>query len=154
MFFFFGHKYSRWSGWTHFFSCCHNYNKRRFEFFFLTVINTVINYINNKKNLIVFFFFVISIVGVRVGSFFSCYNNYNKKRVGFVFFYHKYNRWWDLFTFSLTMQWRRGATSFWQRWNFIILKLALQVDCSKALKSTVTNSFEIVISLSVWKVIF
>jgi len=79
------------------------------------IVVTVINYIDNKKNLITICFFgvVISTVGGRGGFIFSCWHNYNKGRFGFILSCcHKYSRWWDLFVFSVTVQWWRGAIVF------------------------------------------
>ncbi len=85
------------------------------------IIVTIINYIDNKRNSIAIrflcchkysrwsgwaCFFLTAIITIMegLGLFFYCC--------------HKYSRWWDLFAFSLTMQWWRGITSLWQRMKF------------------------------------
>jgi len=90
------------------------------NFFFLLpsfhnpwIIVIVINYIDNKRKSIAIHFFgvIISTVGGQGGFVFSCC--------------HKYNRWWDLFAFSFTVQWWRGEEQqfFDKGLDFDILEL-------------------------------
>jgi hypothetical protein len=87
-----------------------------------------------------------------MGSFFSCYHNYNNGRFGFVFVLAAISTvGGGIYLCFLS----RGAVM--KRSNKSLTKdeistflslLSLQAACPKAYKSTATNSFEIVVSLS------
>ncbi len=97
--------------------CNHNYNKGRFGFFFLDALSTVgggiylcfLSRCNDEKEQQFFDkgwdFDVLELACLLVvQAVYPCYHNYNKGRFGFIFSCcHKYNRWWDLFSFSLMM---------------------------------------------------